>query len=110
MNPITVFLGGPATPRHEHHLRDDQGARHCDPDADIDGRQHEFRRSLGIGGAGQDRTSRCNWVTAAEQPFHATEKRFQSRRAFTCLPVNLMHGPRGLGAVAQGVRGWIVSS
>jgi regulator of protease activity HflC (stomatin/prohibitin superfamily) len=30
--------GGPATPRHEHHLRDDQGARHYDPDADIDGR------------------------------------------------------------------------
>ena len=42
---------GAATSRHEHHLRDGQGARHHDLDADRDDRQHEPGRRLGAGGS-----------------------------------------------------------
>ena len=86
---------GAAAPRHEHHLRDHQGARHDDPDADLDGRQHEPSRGLGFGWAGQGRAGQCNWIAAAEQPLHAAEKRFQSRRDFTCRPANMTRSWKG---------------
>ena len=108
MNPITVFLGGPATPRHEHHLRDDQGARHDDPDADIDGRQHESRRGLGFGRTGQDCAGQCERASSAEQPLRATEKRLQGRRAPECSPANLTHRARGLVLLRKGPSGQAV--
>ena len=44
--------GGPATSRHEHYLRDDQGARRHHPDADVHGRCDESGRGAGPGRPG----------------------------------------------------------
>ena len=69
-----------AAARHEHHLRDDQGARRHHPDADIDGRQHESRGCAGVGRGSNPRRKRrrvrgphrrrrtdqrhCRWINA----------------------------------------------
>jgi nitrite reductase/ring-hydroxylating ferredoxin subunit len=54
----------PAIACHEHHLRDDKGARHHDPDPDVDGRQHE--PCLGSG-AGRPKGSKRGVPVAEER-------------------------------------------
>jgi hypothetical protein len=52
MNPITVFLTITCiATRREYYLRDNEGARRHDPDADSHGRQHESRGGLRLSGA-----------------------------------------------------------
>src|SRR5580704_11653182 len=54
----------PATACHEHHLRDDKGTRHHDPDPDVDGRQYE--PCLGSG-ARRPKGSRRGYPVAEER-------------------------------------------
>src|SRR5205085_1670163 len=54
--------GGAAFALDEHHLRDDEGTRGDDPDSDLDGRQHEYRRPAGAraqGNAGNGELKFC---------------------------------------------------
>jgi hypothetical protein len=53
MNPITVFLGGPATPRHEHKTTKERGTTILMPTSMVDSMNSVVALAL----AGEDKTA-----------------------------------------------------